>query len=84
MDNSQEAILEVGSDDGIKIWLNNQVVHQNNVIRAHEPSQEKVKVTMEKGWNTLMMKITQGVGGWAASLAITDLDGKSISDIKYK
>ena len=29
----QDAVLELGSDDGIKVWLNGQVVHANNATR---------------------------------------------------
>jgi len=81
---SQKVELEVGSDDGVKIWLDNKLVHQHNVQRGHEPGQDIVEVTMEKGWNTLIMKITQGVGGWAASLGIASPDGDVVEGIKYK
>ena len=30
---NQPARLEMGSDDGIKVWINGQVVHSNNVLR---------------------------------------------------
>ncbi len=84
LDESRKVIFEIGSDDGVKVWVNDKLVHQNNVVRSHEHAQDKVEVDMKKGWNTILMKITQGVGGWAASLAITDLDGKTIPGMKYK
>ncbi len=31
-DQEQKARLEVGADDGVKIWLNGKVVHANNVV----------------------------------------------------
>ncbi len=29
----QKARLELGSDDGVKVWLNGQLVHANNAVR---------------------------------------------------
>ena len=34
---AQEARLELGSDDGVKVWVNNQLVHANNVLRGCSP-----------------------------------------------
>ncbi len=83
IEKSQNVLFELGSDDGIKLWLNDKLVHLNNVERGHEPGQDVVEVHLEEGWNQVLMKITQGVGGWAASLAITDLDHKVMNGLKY-
>ena len=83
-DENQKVIFELGSDDGIKVWVNGHLVHRNNAERAHEPGQDFVNVQFEKGWNNILMKITQGVGGWACSLVITDLDHNALKDLKYK
>ncbi len=84
MDKSQKVIFELGSDDGVKVWVNQNLVHQNNVLRGHEASQDVFEVNMKKGWNKVLLKITQGVGGWAASLVITDLDRKTFPEMEYK
>jgi hypothetical protein len=82
----QEAILELGSDDGVKVWLNGQLVHANNVMRGIGPGQDKVKVTLKQGWNTLMLKVTQGGGDWAACVRLVGTDGKKLHNIgeRYK
>lgn len=49
--------LSVGSNDAIKIWLNGQVVHDNNVKRGVMPDQDKVPVTLKAGDNELLMKV---------------------------
>ena len=84
IEKSQNVLFELGSDDGIKLWLNDELVHANNVERGHESGQDVVEVHLEQGWNRVMMKITQGIGGWAASLAITDLDHKVMNGLKYQ
>ncbi len=80
----QNVLLELGSDDGIKVWLNNEMVHQKNETRGLEHAQDIAEATLEKGWNNLLMKITQGVGGWGASLVITDLEHNVLDDLKFK
>ncbi len=83
-DKSREVIFEIGSDDGVKVWVNYKLVHQNNVERGHEPGSDKANGKLKKGWNTVLVKITHGVGGWAASLVITDPQGEIIDGLKYK
>ena len=78
---NQEVRLDVGSDDGIKIWLNSEVVHSNNVPRGCTPDQDKVEVKLRKGWNTLMLKITQGGGEWAACARFRTPDGAPLKGL---
>jgi len=65
-DKAQAVRLEMGSDDGIKAWLNNTVVHVKNSGRDCKPNEDKVDVTLNEGWNTLVLKISQGGGEWCA------------------
>ncbi|MEK7474091.1 MAG: ThuA domain-containing protein [Candidatus Coatesbacteria bacterium] len=66
----QDAALELGTDDGVKVWLNGAVVHANDVMRGLEPGSDSVAVKLVKGANTILMKITQGGGGWEACAAV--------------
>ena len=74
----QEAQLEIGSDDGVKVWLNEKVVHANNVTRAFGPGQDRVKVKLDRGVNRLLLKVTQGGGEWAACCRLRAPDGASL------
>ncbi len=58
--------LKAGSDDAIKIWLNGKIVHNNPVLRGTSGFQDTIKVTLEKGVNSLLVKICEQGGGWAA------------------
>ena len=80
----QKARLELGSDDGIKVWLNGEVVHQNNATRACRPAEDVVNVTLKKGWNTLMLKITQGGSDWSFCCGIKAADGAPIDGLKFE
>ncbi len=54
--------LMFGSDDAIKVWLNNELVHSKFKNRPVAPDQDKVTVQLRKGSNQLLLKITNGGG----------------------
>jgi penicillin V acylase-like amidase (Ntn superfamily) len=61
-----QALLEIYSDDGVKAWLNGQLIHSNNVTRGIASQPDTVKVTLKQGTNHLMLKVTQNNGSWGA------------------
>jgi HEAT repeat protein len=71
----QRVRLELGSDDGVKVWLNGQLVHAKNVARPLRPGSDKVDVDLKKGSNTLLLKITQNDQGWEFCARIVAPDG---------
>ena len=71
----QKVSLEVGSDYGIKIWVNTKLIHSNNAVRNVAPGTDRVPTALQKGWNTLMMELEQGDGSWGACLRIRTPDG---------
>jgi HEAT repeat protein len=71
-------LLLLGSDDGVKAWLNGQVVHSNNVDRGQIADQDTAPIQLKKGPNELLLKITQGGGGWSACARIVGTDLKPI------
>jgi hypothetical protein len=80
----QDARLELGSDDGVKVWLNGKVVHANNTTRGCTPGSDKVDVKLAKGWNTLLMKIAQGAGDWGACAKIVSRSGQPLAGLQIK
>ncbi|MCB0283326.1 MAG: DUF1080 domain-containing protein [Calditrichae bacterium] len=80
----QDAVLLLGSDDGIKVWLNGTLVHANNVSRGVTPASDTAKVALNAGWNTILIKITNGDGGWGAVAQLTDSDGAPLEGISEK
>jgi hypothetical protein len=65
----------LGSDDGVRLWLNDELVHSNPAYRGHYPDQDKIKVNLRKGWNKVFIKVLQGDGGWGFYLRFADPDG---------
>jgi HEAT repeat protein len=77
-----DAALLLGSDDGVKAWLNGAVVHSNNVDRGLVADQDMAPIRLKKGANELMLKITQGGGGWAACARVIGTDGKPVRGLR--
>ena len=80
----QPAMLELGSDDGVKVWLNGQVVHENNVMRGLAIGHDKPKVTLKRGWNKLMLKISNGGGGWGFGCGVKTPEAGNIEGLKIR
>jgi glucose/arabinose dehydrogenase len=56
--------FEMGSDDGLKLWVNGRVVVDADVYRGFNISDHRVKIPLREGRNTILAKVTQGGGGW--------------------
>ena len=83
-DADRAARLVAGSDDAIKIWLGDELVHANEVYRGHQPFEDQVPVKLRRGWNRLIVKVVQAGGSWGFSCGLTTpdegpLDGVRIS-----
>jgi tetratricopeptide (TPR) repeat protein len=70
--------LRVGSDEGAKVWWNEALVLSRDVNRALELDQDSVGVTLQPGWNKLLLKITERKGSWGFMVRITEPDGKPL------
>ena len=79
---TQKARLEIGSDDGVKVWLDGRLVHAHNVARALQPGSDNVEVTLNQGWNPLMLKVTQNNAGWGFCLRVTQPDGAPVAGLR--
>jgi hypothetical protein len=73
---NRETLMLVGSDDGVRIWLNQDLIHTNPAYRGAYPDQDHVPVTLKKGWNTLLIKVLQGGGGWGYYVRFVDPEGE--------
>ncbi len=54
--------LYLGSDDGIKVWVNGTIVLKDSSYRGCEPNQDTATARLRKGRNVLLMKISNGDG----------------------
>lgn len=80
---TQPGVLLLGSDDGVKIWLNGELIWTNETYRRMIPDQDSVPITLSKGWNRLLVKISQGGGAWRLAARITDPKGNPIPGLFF-
>jgi hypothetical protein len=71
----QAVILGVGSDDGVRVWVNAEQVHDVKGGRQARPGQDLVKARLRKGWNEIRAKVDNIVGTWELYLEFRTADG---------
>jgi len=64
--------VSLGSDDGIKVWLNGREIFAHNVNRACRPDQEEVDLSLKAGENRFLMKINNNQGAFAYYFRLVD------------
>lgn len=79
----QPALLELGTDDGVKVWLNDQVVHTNNTFRGLQPASDKAQVSLTEGWNRVLLKVTQLNQGWAFCARLRTPNGSHMDGLRF-
>lgn len=79
---NREALIKLGSTDGIKIWLNNDLLHDHYVTRPARKDEDMVKVNLKQGANKVLVKMDQDGGPWGFYFKITDLQGNSIKNLQ--
>lgn len=67
-----EWFLHAGSDDGLRLWLNGELIVDDHTHRAISPHDAVRRVNLREGKNRILAKICQGSGGWAVSLKLYD------------
>ncbi len=77
-----EARLEIGTDDGCKVWLNGKLVHKLNRNRGVRIGEDKVNVTLEEGINPIMLSVYNGGGGWGAAVRVRGRNGKHLPRLR--
>ncbi len=78
------AKLLIGSDDGIKVWLNSENVYTNDRYGGWNPDNFEVDVRLNEGWNNLLCKISQDGGTYYFSVRLTDLNYNTFDDLEYQ
>ncbi|HEX2862150.1 MAG TPA: hypothetical protein VHN79_10945 [Lacunisphaera sp.] len=60
-----EAWLGLGSDDGVKIWLNGALVHDKWIRRPSRVDDDVVPLQLKKGANRMLIKIQNATIDWS-------------------
>jgi CubicO group peptidase (beta-lactamase class C family) len=61
---AQKLLFGIGSDDGVKVWLNGKLIHENWTSRAVRKDDDLVSADLKRGKNQLLLKVQNGRGAW--------------------
>ncbi|GAA4438077.1 hypothetical protein GCM10023091_18180 [Ravibacter arvi] len=61
---SRKATFGVGSNDGVRVWINGRLMLDRPVSRKAEPNQDVFTVTLNGGDNHILVKVDQLERGW--------------------
>jgi hypothetical protein len=78
------ARIEIGADDGFKVWLNESYLGGEMKSRGLRPFESKFEVTLRGGENLLLLKVIEAAGQWAVTCAVRDAQGGAMPDVKFQ
>lgn len=76
-----EGVLELGSNDGCKVWLDGKLLHSFKEGRPLKPGEDKIALSLKEGKNTLLIAVYQHGGAWAACARVAGKDGKALAGV---
>ena len=74
--------LESSSNYGAKIWWNRKLVQVSTAMRTIGWGNDATPVRVQKGWNTLLMKLEQGEHPWGACIRLRSAEGGRLDGIR--
>ncbi|MFH1740716.1 MAG: hypothetical protein ABIH23_17040, partial [bacterium] len=79
----QRVIMSIGSNDGVKVWLNGKLVHTVHLEdgRWLEPDDDYVPITLEEGVNRVLVKVDEGSGDFGFVFRLLDYE-KTTADLR--
>ncbi|HEX3043927.1 MAG TPA: hypothetical protein VHY08_04160 [Bacillota bacterium] len=81
---AQKVALKLGSDDGVKVWLNGALIWVNHSHRMVIPDQDAVAVNLRRGVNRLLVKVEQASFDWGFSCRMRALADEAYDWAKVK
>ncbi|MBN1350633.1 tetratricopeptide repeat protein [candidate division KSB1 bacterium] len=75
--------FRLGSNEAIKVWLNDREVWKYNDIRSAIFDDNVANVTLNKGINTILIKVCNHSLDWGYYFRITDAKGNGIPDLQF-
>lgn len=76
-----EGVLELGTNDGCKVWLNGKLLHSFKEGRPLKPGDDKIALSLNEGKNELLIAVYQQGDAWAACARLADKDGKALAGV---
>ncbi|MEW6752382.1 MAG: DUF362 domain-containing protein [Candidatus Latescibacterota bacterium] len=83
------AEMWLGSDEGLRVWLNGERVYQFSGRRRHRLPNERVPVSLRAGANACLVEVRQTHGPFSFSLKVCEretdprYDGRTLLGLRY-
>jgi CubicO group peptidase (beta-lactamase class C family) len=74
-----KVLVGLGSDDGVRMWLNGKEVHRNYIDRGLTIDDDVFEISLNKGSNQLLIKILNGMFDYG--FAFRPVSGSVVSDL---
>lgn len=65
-------MLRLGSDDGMRVFLNGRQVFEHTTPRSASPDQDRVEIVLHEGWNQLLLKVVNASSLWDGYVSIDE------------
>lgn len=65
MTEDRDAWLGIGSDDGVKVWVNGELVNDQWIRRISRLDDDVIPLKLRKGKNPILIKIQNMQGHWS-------------------
>jgi CubicO group peptidase (beta-lactamase class C family) len=72
---AKPAMLAIGSDDAVKVWLNGKLIHKNWIARGTVQDNDIIPVNLVKGKNEILVEVQDMEGGWSFTARFLDEEG---------
>ena len=80
----RQVTLSLGSDDGVRVWLNGKEIANRLIYRSVSPDTDRVACTLQAGTNALLVKVNNDIGGHALVARFLDGADKPITDLSVR
>ncbi|HVR75853.1 MAG TPA: hypothetical protein VMT52_16095, partial [Planctomycetota bacterium] len=77
-----EAALRVATDESFRAWVNGVLVATRDVHRSSGFDQDVACVHLRKGWNSILLKVTQSTGSWDFAARLSAADGSILQGVR--
>jgi len=75
----QQVRVEVGSSDGIVVWLNGEVIRMAEEGRGLAGEEGHVVLDLTAGVNRVLVLTLKSPGVWGFSVRVADVDGQAVA-----
>jgi hypothetical protein len=80
---AMECKLYLSHDDGGRVWLNGDQIHNNPRAGGLKPDEFGVPLKLQEGWNRLLFKVTNTNAAFGLLMRITDANKAPVPALEY-